>query len=107
MPPSTDSSESSPESSVPSMNAFRVFCPRCGSDSDAEDKVFLFGCPLLAPHADLVLMAIHCSTCQQDFDIALWPVEPERFMKKESNGGELQAYATPDAMVLMWRWAGS
>jgi hypothetical protein len=90
----------------PDRNAFHLFCPRCGADSDAEDKEFVFTSLVLAPHADFLLMAIHCNTCQKEFDIGLWPVQPERFMKKESEGGDLRAYETPDAMVILNRYLG-
>jgi hypothetical protein len=49
-------------------------------------------------------MAIHCNTCQQDFDVGLWPIEPERLMRHQSEWGELRTYETPDAMVLLNRY---
>lgn len=90
----------------PDRNAFHLFCPRCSADSDAEDKVFHYRNPAPVPDANFLLMEIYCDTCQQDFDVGLWPIDPERFAQKENEAGELRRYETPDAMVILNRYLG-
>jgi hypothetical protein len=93
-----------PDLCQPAPKPFRVFCPRCSADSDAEGKVFAVGSPVLAPHANFLLMELHCNTCQKEFDIGLWPIDPERFAQKENEAGELGGYETPDTMVILNRY---
>jgi hypothetical protein len=50
---------------------FRVFCPQCGADSDAEDHVFGIGNLAHVPQSDFLLLQVRCETCGIQFDTGL------------------------------------
>ena len=55
------------------LEPFRVFCPQCGADSDAEDHVFGIGNLAHVPQSDFLLLEVRCETCGIQFDTGLWP----------------------------------
>lgn len=78
---------------------FRTYCPRCRVDSGADDTVFFVRDPIHAPDSDFLLLAVRCDACQLDFDLAIWPADPDR-----TSGGTLAEEETPDTMRTLERY---
>jgi hypothetical protein len=55
------------------LDPFRVCCPQCGADSEAEDHVFGIGNLAHVPQSDFLLLEVRCETCGIQFDTGLWP----------------------------------
>lgn len=83
------------------LHPFRVFCPSCGADSDAEDQVLTYSVPALPPHTDFALGQIECLTCNQKFDICFWPVDHTGLIRSLAAKGEPYDFAAPEVRGLL------
>lgn len=83
---------------------FRVFCPSCGADSDAEGQDFTFDNPTFVPHSDFMLTEIGCLTCKEKFDIYVWPVDHETLSRPLAAGGDPFDAADPQILAALDRY---
>lgn len=83
---------------------FRVFCPQCGADSDAEDHVFGIGNLVHVPQSDFLLVQVRCETCGIQFDTALWPYTEEMWEAFLDAVAEAAEQLTSGAAAVMDRY---
>ena len=96
----------SPDSAGPqaSLHPFRVFCPSCGADSDADGQDFTFDNPTFIPYSDFMLSEIGCLTCKEKFDICFWPVDHESFSRSLPSDGEPLDATDPQILATLNRY---
>ena len=96
----------SPDTAGPQavLHPFRVFCPSCGADSDAEGQDFTVDTPAFVPHSDLMLSEIECLRCKEKFAICFWPVDHEILSRSLAAGGDPFDAADPQILAAMDRY---
>jgi hypothetical protein len=83
-----------------------TFCPRCGADSDAPDRVFEIGDPVLAPRTDFLVSAVHCRTCDLWFDVALWVADARALLGAMGPEGAALEQPAAEGRALRGRYRG-
>lgn len=79
---------------------FRVICPTCGRDSDAEDAESLLVFAVPFPGSECLLAGLTCTACGTRVDRVLWPVDTESLETAMREVGSLE----PEMIALQARY---
>jgi hypothetical protein len=82
---------------------FAWSCPGCGADIDAPDQVFEVTAAALVPHANYLLVAVRCHTCERRTDAAVWIDRSALARQAEAGPGDL-APEVPESAALLDRY---